>query len=195
MGILLSVSRDEKESLLSIMWFEDTESMRRALGFEVLSMRACHLSSWVSRSWLSLFWTLSKGLILFLLRREVISSRFFFMQACSRWKPFLQCEHLTFSFPWWPLFLFFFEPEGSSCCWFWTFGLGDSNLVLGFFYYFPFPFKSLGLEAKRAWSWEHLMIPIWTSLSCSLVRDSMKALSECLFHPWVVRIFRHLGVS
>ena len=29
------------------------------------------------------------------------------------------------------------------------------------------------------------MIPIWTSLSCSLVRDSMKALSVGIFHPRV----------
>ena len=36
----LSVSKDEKESLLAIMWFEALESIKSALDFKVLSMRA-----------------------------------------------------------------------------------------------------------------------------------------------------------
>ena len=129
MGMLLPVSREEKESLLAIMWFEAPESMSRAMDFEVLAMRAWPLSCWYSRSWFSFLQKLSRRFMLFISRREVASSSFFFMQACLGWKPFPQYEHLTFSFPWWPLFLFFFNPEGSSCSWFWTLGLGALNLV------------------------------------------------------------------
>ena len=44
MGILLLVSREDKESLMAIMWFEASESMSRDLGFKVLSMREWPLS-------------------------------------------------------------------------------------------------------------------------------------------------------
>ena len=110
----------------------------------------------------------------FLSRREVASSICFFMQECSGWNPFLQYEQLNFSFPWCPFPLFFLEPEDSSCCWFSNLGLGASNLVFGFFCCFPLPFISLGPETWRAWSREDMMIPIWTSLSCSLVRDLLQ---------------------
>ena len=40
MGMDLLVSKDEKESLSAIMWFEAPESIKSALDFEVLSMRA-----------------------------------------------------------------------------------------------------------------------------------------------------------
>ena len=40
MGMDFSVSKDEKESLSSIMWFEALESIKSALEFEVLAMRA-----------------------------------------------------------------------------------------------------------------------------------------------------------
>ena len=36
----LPVSKDEKESLSAIMWFEAPESIKSDLDFEVLSMRA-----------------------------------------------------------------------------------------------------------------------------------------------------------
>ena len=39
MGMDLLVSKDEKESLLAIMWFEAPESIKSALDFEVLSIR------------------------------------------------------------------------------------------------------------------------------------------------------------
>ena len=40
MGMHFLVSKDEKESLSAIMWFEALESIKSALDFEVLSMRA-----------------------------------------------------------------------------------------------------------------------------------------------------------
>ena len=40
MGMDLSVSKDEKESLSAIMWFKALESIKSALDFYVLSMRA-----------------------------------------------------------------------------------------------------------------------------------------------------------
>ena len=40
MGMDLQVSKDEKESLLAIMWFEAPESIDSALDFEVLAMGA-----------------------------------------------------------------------------------------------------------------------------------------------------------
>ena len=40
MGMDLSVSKYEKESLSTIMWFKVLESMKTDLDFEVLSMRA-----------------------------------------------------------------------------------------------------------------------------------------------------------
>ena len=40
MGMNFSISKDEKESLSAIMWFEDPESIKSALDFEVLAMRA-----------------------------------------------------------------------------------------------------------------------------------------------------------
>ena len=40
MGMDLPVSKDEKESLSAIMWFEALESIKSALDFEVLAMRA-----------------------------------------------------------------------------------------------------------------------------------------------------------
>ena len=147
MGMDFSVSKDEKESLSAIMWFEALESIKSALDFEVLAMRAWPLPCCGSRSCWSLLRKLSEILMWFFSRREVASSSFFFMQACSGWKPFPQYEHLTFSFPWCPLFLFFFDPKGSSCCWFSTLGLGYLNLVFGFLCYFHLPFRYFGPEA------------------------------------------------
>ena len=40
MGMDFLVSKDEKESLSSIMWFEAPESIKSALDFKVLAMRA-----------------------------------------------------------------------------------------------------------------------------------------------------------
>ena len=40
MGMDLPVSKDEKESLSAIMWFEALESIKSSLDFEVLAMRA-----------------------------------------------------------------------------------------------------------------------------------------------------------
>ena len=40
MGMDFPVSKDERESLSTIMWFESPESIKSALDFEVLSMRA-----------------------------------------------------------------------------------------------------------------------------------------------------------
>ena len=40
MGIYFPVSKDEKESLSAIMWFEALESIKSAFDFEVLAMRA-----------------------------------------------------------------------------------------------------------------------------------------------------------
>ena len=40
MGMDLLVSKDEKESLSAIMWFEAPDSIKSALDFEVLAMRA-----------------------------------------------------------------------------------------------------------------------------------------------------------
>ena len=40
MGIDFPVSKDKKESLSVIMWFEAPESIKSALDFEVLAMRA-----------------------------------------------------------------------------------------------------------------------------------------------------------
>ena len=39
-GMLLLESREEKDSLLAIMWFKALESMSRDLDFEVLAMSA-----------------------------------------------------------------------------------------------------------------------------------------------------------
>ena len=44
MGMDLTVSKDEKESLSAIMWFEAPESIKSTLDFEVLAMRASPLS-------------------------------------------------------------------------------------------------------------------------------------------------------
>ena len=40
MGMDLLVSKDEKEYLSAIMWFEAPKSVKSALDFEVLAMRA-----------------------------------------------------------------------------------------------------------------------------------------------------------
>ena len=40
MGMDFPVSKDEKESLSAIMWFEAPESIKSDLDFKVLSMRA-----------------------------------------------------------------------------------------------------------------------------------------------------------
>ena len=40
MGMDFLVSKDEKESLSAIMWFEATKSIKSDLDFEVLAMRA-----------------------------------------------------------------------------------------------------------------------------------------------------------
>ena len=146
MGMDLSVSKDEKESLSAIMWFEAPESIKSAFNFEVISMIAWRLLCCGSRCWWSLLQNISRRLMWFFSRREVASSSLFFMQVCSGWNHFPQYEHLTFSFPWFPFLLFFFEPEGSSCCCFSTLGLGVSNLVFGFFCCFPLPFIYLGHE-------------------------------------------------
>ena len=39
MGMYLQVSKNEKESLSAIIWFEALESIKSALDFEVLAMR------------------------------------------------------------------------------------------------------------------------------------------------------------
>ena len=43
MGMDLLVSKDEKESLSAIMWFEVPESIKSALDFEVLAIRESYL--------------------------------------------------------------------------------------------------------------------------------------------------------
>ena len=90
MGMDLLVWKYEKESLSSIMWFEAPESIKSDLYFEVLAMRAWPFWCCGSRSCWSLLRNLSKRLMWFLSRREVASSSFFFMQACSGWNPFPQ---------------------------------------------------------------------------------------------------------
>ena len=40
MGMVLPISKDEKEYLSSIMWFEALESINSALDVEVLAIRA-----------------------------------------------------------------------------------------------------------------------------------------------------------
>ena len=88
MGMDFSVSKVEKESLLAIMWFEAPESIKSALDFKVLAMRAWSYSCWYSRSWFSFLWKIFGIFMLFFSRREVASSKLFFMQACSGWNPF-----------------------------------------------------------------------------------------------------------
>ena len=83
MGMDLLVSKDEKESFSSIKWFKSLDSINSDLDFKVLSMRAWPFSCCGSRSYWSLLRNLFERLMWFLSRREVASSSFFFMKACS----------------------------------------------------------------------------------------------------------------
>ena len=48
--------------------------------------------------------------------------------------------------------------------------------------------QTLGLNVAKAWSLLALMVPIWTSLSCSWVRDSMKLASVAICQFRSVRL-------
>ena len=97
MGMDLSVSKDEKESLSAIMWFKAPESIKIALDFEVLSMRAWPFSCCGSPSCWSLLWNISGILMWFLSRREVASSSFFSCRHVQGGSP--SCSMNTWLFP------------------------------------------------------------------------------------------------
>ena len=78
------VSKDEKDSLLAIMWSEAPEYIKRALDFEVLSMRAWPISCCGSWSCWFLLQNLSRRLMWFFSRREVASSSLFFHAGMFR---------------------------------------------------------------------------------------------------------------
>ena len=78
-----------------------------------------------------------------------------------------------------PFFLLLFKPKGSFDYSFFT---GDSSLC------FPFSFATLSPLATKARSLEDRMIPIWTNLSFSEIRDWMKALRVGIFQFGVVSL-------